>query len=84
MMLHDVVAFGAGFGCGVLWLGFAFMAGHRLRHCQPPEALDIGLTGADTTMPELRRSGDRRRRPAGAPRGDTVNVEFADERPHLA
>jgi hypothetical protein len=64
MMLHDVVAFGAGFGCGVLWLGFAFTLGHRLRHRQPTEAFDIGLTGVDSTMPESRRSGDRRRRTA--------------------
>ena len=64
MMLHYVVAFGVGFACGVLWLAFAFMLGHRLRHLQPTEALDIGLTGVDSTMPESRRSGDRWRRTA--------------------
>jgi hypothetical protein len=62
MMLHYVVAFGVGFGCGVLWLGFAFILGHRLRRLQPTEALDIGLTGVDSTMLQSRRSGDRRRR----------------------
>ena len=63
-MLHDIVVFGAGFGCGVLWLGFAVMFGDRLRHLQPTEELDIGMTGVDSTMPESRRSGDRRRRTA--------------------
>jgi hypothetical protein len=64
MMLHDIVVVGAGFGSGVLWLGFAFMLGDRLRHLQPTEPLDIGLTRVDSTMPESRRSGDRRRRTA--------------------
>ena len=50
MMLHDVVAFGAGFGCGVMWLGFVFISGHRLRHCQPPEVSDIDWTGVESTI----------------------------------
>ena len=45
MTIRDVLLFGAGFGCGALWLGFAFMSGHRLRDCQPPEAPDLSLEG---------------------------------------
>ena len=34
MGLHEVLVFGAGFGCGVVWLGFALLLGYRLRNQQ--------------------------------------------------
>jgi hypothetical protein len=60
MMLHDVVAFGAGFGCGVMWLGFALMSGRWLRHCQPPEVSDIDWTGVESTIPRSQRAPPQR------------------------
>jgi CheY-like chemotaxis protein len=77
MTLHDVWVIGVGFGCGVLWLGLAFMLSHRLRDRQPAEASDIGPTSANST----RRSADSRRRTAGNPQGETGEPEFADRRP---
>jgi hypothetical protein len=35
IILHDVVAFGAGFVCGLLYLGIVVMVGQRLRDVQP-------------------------------------------------
>jgi hypothetical protein len=35
VILHDVVTFGAGFVCGVLYLGIVVMVGRRLRDVQP-------------------------------------------------
>jgi hypothetical protein len=60
MMLHDVVAFGAGFGCGVMWLGFAFMSGHWLRRRQPPEVFDIDWSGVESTIPRSQRAPPQR------------------------
>jgi hypothetical protein len=37
MILHDAVAFGAGFVCGALYLVIVVMVGQRLREVQPIE-----------------------------------------------
>jgi hypothetical protein len=58
MMLHDVVVFVAGFGCGAMWLGVAFFYGHRLRRCQPPDGPEpVGDAARGLSRPEAGPAG---------------------------